>query len=147
MTRPCSVRNRLLDLLSDSKPRSIRELAQGLGLSLSSSEDVLYRGWMRGFFLRSQKPFRELFGNLKGRRGLVLNTRSFYLYRINSQATKEINEVKFLAYKKREARIKKTRPVLDFFRQNKDRAFYTRQICDALKATGVKIFDVPSNLR
>jgi hypothetical protein len=102
---------------------------------------------MRGFFLRSEKPFREIFESLKGRRGLVRNTRSFYLYTIKSNATSEIDGVKFLAYSKPEGRVNKTKLVLDFLRQNEDKAFYTRQICDALKPRGVKIFDVLSNLR
>ncbi len=138
---------RIADLLADGRPRCVREIAGELGIAQKLVEDTVRRGWIRALFLRSERPFRGRFESLQGRRGLAQNTRSFYLYVINEERAGEVGGVTFAPYSRPEGRVNKAKAIMDFLRENKVKAFYTRQIVEALKEYGVKIADVMPNLR
>ncbi len=56
MGRPFGSRDRLLELMSDGKPRSSRDVAKQLHFTSRSAESVCYRCWKAGPLLRASNP-------------------------------------------------------------------------------------------
>ena len=59
MSRPYATRNGLLNLMSDGKPRSIREVSERLGVTTRAAESACRRYWKTGPLLRSEKALHE----------------------------------------------------------------------------------------
>jgi hypothetical protein len=57
--------------------------------------------------------------------------------------------MRFFSYSKTPKTVKpnKAQIVLKFLRENPDKAFYTSEIAERLKESGIRIFDVAVNLR
>jgi len=70
----------LLEVLSDGKPRSQRELVKETGLKGPMVSDSLRRLWKQGYLLRTEKPIREVNRAFRGRAGISTNLRTYYLY-------------------------------------------------------------------
>ena len=70
----------LLEVLSDRKPKSQRELVRETGLKGSMVSDSLRRLWKQGYLLRTEKPIREVNRAFRGRAGISTNLRTYYLY-------------------------------------------------------------------
>jgi len=131
MGRPYDSRNKLLELLSDGKPRGSRDVAESLDFTHRAAESVCYRGWKAGLLLRAEKPIRELNSTFAGRAGHRYNTRSYYLFTLqNDSEEEEVQKLKFLSFAKTPKIIKsnKSQIILNFLRENVDRAFYTTDI-------------------
>jgi hypothetical protein len=103
--------------------------------------------------LRSEQPIRETNRALKGRAGIRTNLRSYHLYIRNPKQNrddKEIGNTRFVFY--RESTIhgssrSKARMVLEYLKENSEKAFFSKEIADTLKESGVRISDVMSNAR
>jgi hypothetical protein len=147
----CSyTQDKVLGLLADGKPRSIRELTQQLGVSDRAVEGACLRAWRSGSLLRSDKPMHVRNRTLAGRAGSTFNTRSFYLYAIgNGSEDNLIDGLRFLSFLQtpKMAKHDKAQLVLNFLRENANNAFYTSEIAGKLKDKGVTIFDIATNLR
>jgi DNA-binding MarR family transcriptional regulator len=144
---------KLIAILSDGKPRSLRMLVKESRLSPKAVESVLRRLWFKGSVLRSEKPNKQHQVTLRGRKGLKRNLRSYFLYVLCSKGEKSlvINGVRFVTYNKYQNSLQKTgkskaQLILDFFRDN-DRAFYSREVVEKLSDKGVHPYDVMPNVR
>ena len=59
MSRPFTTGDKLLSLMSDGKPRSTREVAEQIGVTMRAAEFACHRYWKLGPVLRSEKPLHE----------------------------------------------------------------------------------------
>lgn len=150
MGRPFGSRDALLELMSDGKPRSSRDVAEQLHFTARAAESVCYRSWKTGLLLRTEKPIRERNGIFLGRAGRRYNMRSYYLFVLqNGSDDTEVDNLKFLSFSKTPRIVKpnKSQLILDFLRQNADKAFYTSEVAKLLKDKGITIRDIATNLR
>lgn len=147
---------KILMLLSDGKPRSSKEIGGEIGLSRDAVESALKRLWKKSMILRTVKVqvrFEKVF---KGRAGMVSNLRQYHLYMAKSPNAKSVNfqGQTFVAYSKEHMDKRaatggrsKAKMVLDFIKENRDKAFYSKELVEALKNNGVKPSDIMSNVR
>lgn len=140
----------ILELLGGSKPRSAREIAQETGLGSVAVDSCLRRMWRRGQLFRTEAPIREHHRVFKGRAGIRSNMRSFHLYVLAPEGKDSIRIggrvfVKF--DEKYYASESKAQIVLDFLKENADKAWYSTEVVEILKDKGVKASDVMSNIR
>jgi hypothetical protein len=150
MGRPYASRDKLLELMSDGKPRSSRDVAEQLLFTDRAAESVCYRCWKAGLLLRAVKPIYERERKFAGRAGSRYNTRTYYLFILqNGSDEMEVENLGYLCFAKtpRITKPNKSQLILSFLRDNVDRAFYTCEIAKLLKDQGVTIRDVAANLR
>jgi len=131
--------------MSDGKPRSTREVTEQIGVTARAAESACRRYWKAGLLLRSEKPFHAANRVFAGRAGTSYNTRSFYLFVLGNGGEEAVaEEIRFLSHSNTPRTLKpnKAQLVLDFLRENGDKAFYTTEIAARLKESGVTIRDV-----
>jgi hypothetical protein len=103
-----------------------------------------------GLLLRAEKPIRERNGKFAGRAGRRYNTRSYYLFVLQDSSDEtEVENLRYLSFSKTPRIIKpnKSQIILNFLRENVDKAFYTSEIAKQLKDQGITIRDIATNLR
>ncbi len=140
----------ILALLSDGVPRSFREIVRESGLSERVVEGALRRLCLKGLVLRTEEPIRKRNRVFKGRAGIRSNLRSYHLYVLKpkDKDSIEIEGLKFVKVEKRKNKsVSKARLILKFLEDNKDQAFYSKEIAEALRDKGVSPQDVMSNVR
>ena len=140
----------ILALLSDGVPRSFREIVRESGLSERVVEGALRRLCLKGLVLRTEEPIRKRNKVFKGRAGIRSNLRSYHLYVLKpkDKDSIEIEGLKFVKVEKRKNKsVSKARLILKFLEDNKDQAFYSKEIAEALRDKGVSPQDVMSNVR
>jgi hypothetical protein len=150
MTRWFASRDRLLCLLADGKPRCTREVREELRLTKKAAESVCRTYWKTGLLLRSEKPLLERNGSFAGRAGTSYNTRHYHLYLLDKRHDETaIDDIRFLSFARtpKIRRENKSQLIMQFLRDNPDRAFYTSQIVERIKDKGVRISDIACNLR
>ncbi len=150
MARPYSSRDKLLESMSDGKPRSSRNVTEQLHFTDRAAESVCCRCWKARLLLRTANPIRKRNRTLAGRSGSRYNTRSYYLYVLhNGSEEMEVENLKFLSFSRtpRIAKPNKSQLILAFLRDNVDKAFYTSEIAKLLKDKGITIRDIAANLR
>jgi len=141
--------------LGDHKPKSAREVVEASRLSEKVVYNALYRCWKEGSVLRTKKPLYEYERIFKGRGGMSGTTRPYHIYvlRPKGKDSLSMNGHEFVKYGKKflDARgggsESKAQMILDFLKQNGDRAWFSREVAEALKDRGVKVRDVMSNVR
>jgi len=145
--------DRVLAVLSDGKPKSHREIVEATGLNNNAVWSALKRCWRKGLIFRSEKPLYEPYKTFKGRAGIRRNLRSYHLY-VKAQEGRSVlilDGMRFVGFKKDkpsgEHQVSKARLILDFLVEHKDRAFFSKEVAEALKDKGVKLSDVMSNMR
>ena len=145
--------DRVLTVLSDGKPKSHREIVEATSLSDNAVWSALKRCWHKGLILRSEKPLREPHRAFKGRAGVRRNLRSYYLY-VKTPEEKGmliINGIRFVGFEEgkpsEEHQVSKARLILDFLAEHGNKAFFSKEVAEALKDRGVKLSDVMSNVR
>lgn len=148
-----STQRRLLTVLADGEPKSLMELRKQTGLSSKSVGSSLHRLWKSGEILRTQKPAYEALRAFKGRAGIKKNTRAYhlYLYAPGKDAI-GLRGLRFVRYDgkyldSRGSGMSKAQVIREFLDENRDRAFYSTEIAEALKEEGVKQRDVMSAVR
>ena len=67
MGRPYDSRDKLLELMSDGKPRISRQVAEQLHFTDRAAESVCHRCWKAGLLLRTVKPIHERNSSFSGR--------------------------------------------------------------------------------
>ena len=140
----------ILALLSDGVPRSFREIVRESGLSERVVEGALRRLCLKGLVLRTEEPIRKRNRVFKGRAGIRSNLRSYHLYVLKpkDKDSIEIKGLKFVKVEKRKDKgVSKAKLILKFLEDNKDQAFYSKEIAEALRDKGVSPQDVMSNVR
>lgn len=141
--------------LSENKPMSAKEIAKCTGLDKKNVWDGLSYWWRKGLLLRSEKPIFENKEIFKGRRGLTRNTRSYYLYLLKPKGRETVffQGKKFVAFKKKylDARgargTSKAQLVINFLRDNSDKAFFSTEVAKALEKSGVCVRDIMGTVR
>ncbi|MFQ6074973.1 MAG: hypothetical protein ACE5Z5_02400 [Candidatus Bathyarchaeia archaeon] len=122
------------------------------GLSEKSVECALRRLWRRGAILRSEKPEAVHSRILRGRAGIRRNLRRFHFYILNQgDCPPTVKGVRFVAHNgnssKRNSLQSKASLILNFLKDNSDRAFFSKDIVEALSDRGVRPSDIMSNIR
>nr|AFK24944.1 hypothetical protein Josef01_19c08_01 [uncultured archaeon] len=157
----------VLTALADGKPRSARDVVTTTGIDEKTIFHLLSNLWRKCLILRTDKPLFEYNRQFKGRAGFRSNTRMFHLYVINGQrgqgegervGTEAIPFVidghRFVHFSsehsdKRGNRGSKSKAqlVLNFLKENSDRAFYSTEVFNALKEKGVTMPDIMTTAR
>ena len=144
--------HRIIKVLRHDISRTRRQIVQETGLSQKRVDNALFRLLKAGRILRSEKPLREYQRIFKGRGGMSSNLRNYYLYVLSpkKKGKAEVEGVVFIGYqrgKKNKSGESKAKKLLNFLRQNRGFAFYSREILDKLKNDGFKPSDVMTNVR
>jgi hypothetical protein len=109
MGRPYGSRDKLLELTSDGKPRSSRDVAEQLHFTDRAAESVCYRCWKAGLLLRAAKPIRERNRKFAGRAGSRYNTRSYYLFILQNGSDEiELENPRFISFSKHRELLNQT---------------------------------------
>jgi hypothetical protein len=155
MGRDGRSRAAILAVLVGGRPVSCRELIEETGFSRSRVYATLDRCWRRGLVLRTVAPIYYPERVVKGRGGVSQHTRPFHLYLLRPEGVDDV-EIKGWRYvgfseeyldPRGGGGVSKARRVLDFLRENGDKAFFSRDVADALAGFGVKTRDIMSNVR
>lgn len=156
MSREGKTQVKILTLLSDGKPRTSKEIGKEIMLGSDAVESALKRLWTNSKILRTAKPHISNDRVFKGRAGMVSNQRQYHLYMTKPAKANSVNfqGQKFVAYSKEYVDLRggangqsKAKMILDFIEKNRDRAFYSKELFEALKDKGVKPSDIMSNVR
>jgi len=148
-------RDKVFAVLGDGRPKTHRMIAKMTGLSDSALWSALNYYWKGGFILRTEKPIREYSRFFRGRAGMKGTVRSYYLYLLRpGEAESVVLEGRwFVAYSekyldKRGARGEsKAKAILRLLKENRDRAFYSTEIAEALTNRDVRPSDVMTTVR
>lgn len=148
-------RGAVLAVLADGKPRTSRNIARTIGLSESASYGVLRRCWDSGYILRTKNPLYEHEKISKGRRGVAQHMRSYHLYILRPEGVDNIRigGQEFVKFSREFLDVhgggarSKAKAILDFLRTKSDRAWFSKEIAEALKHEDVRICDVMANVR
>ena len=140
----------IIAVLSDGKPRSLKELTEQTGLASKQIEGALYRLWKNSGILRTEKPTYEALKAFKGRAGIRKNTRAYHLY-VFALGRDSINfqDMRFVKCEKRLEKPSESKAELvrSFLEENSERAFYSTEVEEALKDKGIVQRDVMSAVR
>jgi hypothetical protein len=147
---------KILYALSDGKPQSFKELTQKLQLSSDVVESALSRMWRKFKILRSTKPIICTEQTFRGRAGKVSNLRQYYTYLIGSNDGKPVflYGQQYVAFSQKYAdkrgdigETSKADTIRKFLYQNRDHAYFSKNVVDALKDKEVKPSDIMSTIR
>lgn len=121
-------------------------------LSKRAVEGSLYRLWREGLILRSDKPKMEAQRIFKGRGGITHNLRKYYLYVLKPEDKDsiEFQGMHFVKYNKeieKPSKESKAKILYEFLEKNKNSAFFSKEIAEALKDKGINPPDVMTNIR
>ena len=145
----------VLSALGDHEPKSYRQIAEATGLKGASAHGALYRCWKRGLILRTAKPIYEHERIFKGRGGVTQTTRPYHLYLLmpDGKDSVVIDGHRFVGFDRKYMDVRgggktsKAQRILNYIQENKDEAFFSKDIAEALKDYGVKVRDIMSNVR
>jgi len=157
LVRPGTTRNGVLAVLVGGQAKCFRDILLATGLGDAAVRNSLHRLWRNGVILRTEKTLYEEKRIFKGRGGVSRTTRPYHLYILKLEG---INNIVFDGHRfvgfaeefldvRGRARVNgsKARRILEFLRENRNRAFFSREIAEALKSYGVLVRDVMSNVR
>jgi hypothetical protein len=145
----------VLAVLADGKPRTSRNIGRTVGLSEAASYSVLRRCWESGLVLRTKNPLYEPEKISKGRRGATQHVRSFHLYALRPKGIDNIRieGQEFVKFSEEYLDVRgggaksKADVILDFLRTKSYKAWFSKEIAEALKHEDVKICDIMANVR
>jgi len=146
---------KIVGVLADGSVLSARQIGVMTGLSKFALWEVLRRCWKNGLVLRSDKAIYEPERLNKGRAGSSRNVRPFHLYALRPAGVDRLESegsvlVRFSESAKdpRGGNGKsKAGKIVEFLRTNKGKAYFSKEIAEALKDQGVRAGDVMGNLR
>lgn len=148
-----STKEKILPLLREKGPMSHRKVVKCTGLSNPSVWIGLRRYWRKGLILRTEEPIRESFQSFHGRLGLKRNLRSYHLYalRPENEDFLIIGGKRFVRYNKghldKVSGKSKAQRILDFLKENRERAWYSTEIYEKLRNMGVTHSDIMATVR
>jgi len=141
------LREIILDLLRVKGPLSVREVC----FELNESNDhrvrmILKRLWKKRFILRTKQPVFLKEKIFRGRSGVMNHTRAVNFYGFNDdKLSYELVQYENKMMDGRDKCIEsKASKILNFLKMNRDKAFYSTDIVEALD---VKPCDIMSNVR
>ena len=145
--KPEQLGKRVYGFLVSGGVSCLRDIYRALGEEPNRVDECLRRLWKRGFILRTREPVFEFETCSKGRAGVVGYTRAINYYAVNNGSELPANFVKY-DERKKDGRSRdvesKACGILDYLRNNKEKAFYSN---DIVKALGVKSCDIMANVR
>ena len=127
--RTLSTISRILRLLEDGQPRSIRQIAKELGFSYKPICNAVLRYYNKGLLARTKDRISEADQQFRGRAGKSRNTRHYYLYTLPQY----INHRFQLKPEQKVQRFNKSEAIRQFILSNNDQAFFSREIFDKLQ--------------
>jgi hypothetical protein len=147
----------IVSLLLDGKEQISREVAQQLGFGLDVINTTILRAWQKGELLRTKKAIFEKIEVPKGRLGIKRNIRGYHKYTVpvtyekGESFTKDGSE--YVSYS--EANLDHHRPeeksksqlVIDFLRDNSDKAWFSTQVRKQQGEDLIKACDVMTGVR
>ena len=146
-----ATQEKIVCALSDGKPKSAKELTLKLRLNSDIVESALRRMWHNFSVLRSAKPIVCYDKTFRGRSGMVSNVRQYYNYLLVSEDIKSVFLVgqEYVAYSEKYAdrrggvgEVSKAHCVREFLYQNRDRAYFSKSVVEALKGKEVVAADI-----
>jgi hypothetical protein len=144
----------VLAVFSDGKPHSHKAVVKQSGLGYRSVEAVLRRLWELGVLLRTEESIKEHQEIFRGKAGFSRNLRMYHLYVLcpDDAQTLFYEGRRFSRFDEKRSKSQhlgksKAQRILDFLKKNNDRAFYSKEVANALKDKGVKDHDLMSNVR
>lgn len=148
-------RERVLAALFEDTPKSSRVIMRETGLSRGSVAMALNRLWRGGRVLRTAEAIFETERIFKGRAGVSNHMRPYHLYVIAPEGRDQVTlgGVRYVAYSEEymDPRggqgVSKAKRILVFLEENRDRAWFSKDVAEALEEHGVKPGDVMSNVR
>jgi hypothetical protein len=151
---------KIADVLRDGKAWSSKDIAQRLGLSRSSVESCLGRMWRSYRILRSAKPVICSEKTFRGRLGMITNQRQYYSYLLGPEggggASVIFEGQQYVAYSEKYLDKRgggglngesKSKLIREFIEKNSDRAFFSKELTNALKHKGIKPSDIMTTVR
>jgi hypothetical protein len=148
---------KIAGVLNDGRAWSSRDIARALGLNRHCVESGLGRMWRSYRVLRSAKPVVCSEKTFRGRLGMIANLRQYYSYLLGPEgATYAFFEgQQYVAYSekyldKRGGGLNgksKARLIREFIEEHSDRAFFSKELVEALKDKEVKPSDIMSCVR
>jgi len=150
-----SSRPLVLSVLADGKPKSCRDVEVATRLNRSQVYGALALCWRRDLVLRTKEPIFEHERIFKGRGGLTQTTRPYHLYLLKPEGMNSavVNGYRFVGYDKKYlddrggGEVSKAQRILGLLQENKDKAFYSKDVAETLKEYGIKARDIMSNVR
>jgi len=147
--------SQILAVLGDHKPKSARDIVEAAKLSRSAGYSVLYRCWKKGIILRTEEPIYEHERIFKGRGGVSQNTRPYHLYLLAPDDVDSlvVDGRRFVKYAREYLDVRgggkksKAQRILEYLEEHKNKAFFSKDIAEALKGYGVKARDIMSSVR
>lgn len=140
--------------MADGKPRGSRDIARELGCGDGATAQALRRAWEAGSVLRTAQPIHVTEKRRRGRAGTSTHLRSYHLYSISTGENEtSISNRKFVAFSKKYLDPRgggghsKAKTIRDFLSSNSSKAFYSIEIAQNLKDSGVKVRDVMACIR
>ena len=148
-------RELVLSALGDHRPRSSRGVAEATKLSQSSVYNALALCWRHGLVLRTAQPIYKHERIFKGRGGLTQTTRPYHLYLLSPEGVDStvVDGRHFVKYDPKYldvrggGKVSKAQRILNYVKENRDNAFFSTEIADALEEGGVNVRDVMANIR
>ena len=155
MASRMSTRGMILAVLADGRPKSSREVVEATGLKEGQVYNCLFRCWKWGLVLRTERPIYRRERVFKGRGGVSTHTRPYHLYILRPEGVDEVvvEGHRFVGFSEERldprggGGVSKARRILEFLKEHRDEAFFSKDIAEALKEFGVKPRDVMSNVR
>jgi hypothetical protein len=145
--KPVLLGGRVYGFLVSNGVSCLRDVYRALGEEPNRVDECLRRLWKRGLILRTREPVFEFETSSKGRAGVVGYTRAINYYAVNNGSELPAAFVKY-DERKKDGRSRdvesKACEILDYLKNNKEKAFYSN---DIVKALGVKSCDIMANVR
>jgi len=141
---------KILKALSDGSPKTLKQLLAETDTGAKAAGNSLHRLWKDGYILRTEKPAMEPNRVFKGRAGVSMHLRNYHYYVLRPQGVDslQVQGLKFVRPTKTEGRkVSKAKIILSHLEENSDRAFYSREVAEALKDKGIKPPDVMTHAR
>lgn len=140
--------NTIFLLLSDGKPRSLRQIVEETGLTEKQAMNAINRQWDNRTIARSKKTKSVIDRQFRGRAGKTKNIRTFHFYTLPEHMTFEYE----LKPERSEPRIVKSKAIREFLEENINSAFFSREIYDCLiqkygEKIKLNIQEIMSNVR
>ncbi|MBI4258232.1 MAG: hypothetical protein HY619_04690 [Thaumarchaeota archaeon] len=152
--RPPEARERVREFFLDGRAHCLREFLQRYGLSEKEAYAALYRGWKEGLLLRTKKPILQSEKVFHGRNSTTSHIRPYHLYIWKTGVSSLfLDGLEYVPYSIQNLDprgggvLSKAKMILNFLKEHSDKAWFSREIVNALKDKGVKIADVMSAAR
>jgi len=147
-------RNAILTTLASGGSLSYREIMAETGLSHGQVNNALHRCWRGGLVLRTRVPIHSRELVFRGRGGVSQHNRPFHLYMLRPDGVDDVvvEGRRYVGFSEeyldpRGGGVSKAQRVLGFLRENRDGAFFSKDVVEALAEHGVKTRDVMANVR